>query len=147
MMKQKFLNQYQQTSIETGIENASPHKLVSMIYDGVVDTLALVKGAIERKDYETKANKVNHAITLIGGLRVGLDLENGGDVAKNYSDIYTYANQQLLQVSLKNDLDILAEVASLMRELRTSWNLMPDNMKSVTKDQLDNLKKVRVTNG
>ncbi|WP_024851365.1 flagellar export chaperone FliS [Hydrogenovibrio kuenenii] len=144
MMKQKFLNQYQQTSIETGMENATPHKLVVLLYDGVVDALALVKGAIERKDFRMKADKINKAITLVGALRVGLDMENGGDVAKNYADIYSYINQQLLQVSLKNDLEVLNQLAGLVRELRESWDLMPNNMKMASKEQLDNLKKVKV---
>lgn len=146
MMKQKFLNQYQQTSLETGIDNASPHKLVSMLYDGTLEALAHVKGAIERKDFEVKADKLNRAILLVGALRSGLDLENGGEVAANYSDLYFYINQQLLQVSLKNDLTLLEEVTSLIRELRDSWNLMPDNMKAATKEQLENLKKMKASN-
>ncbi len=50
MMKQKFLDQYQQTSVQTGLEDATPHKLVAMLYDGILDNLALAKGAMERKD-------------------------------------------------------------------------------------------------
>lgn len=144
MMKQKFLNQYQQTSLETGMENASPHKLVVMLYDGVLDNLALVKGAIERKDYQAKAEKLNKAITIVGALRVGLDMEHGGEVAENYSDIYTYINQQLLRASVKNDLDILSDVMAMVRQLKETWNLIPDNMKAATKDQLEMLKSGKV---
>ncbi|MBN2607029.1 MAG: flagellar export chaperone FliS [Thiotrichales bacterium] len=147
LMKQKFLNQYQQTSLETGLENASPHKLVSMLYDGALETMANAKGAIERKDYETKAHNLNRAILIIGTLRSGLDMENGGEVANNYAELYGYINQKLLHVSFKNDLEALADVMDLIRDLRDSWNLMPDNMKSATKDQLENLKKMKASRG
>lgn len=147
MMKQKFLNQYQQTSVETGLENASPHKLVSMLYDGALETMANASGAIERKDFEAKAHNLNRAILIIGTLRSGLDMENGGEVSNNYAELYSYINQRLLHVSLKNDLEALSDVMDLIRNLRESWNLMPDNMKSATKDQLENLKKMKAGRG
>lgn len=147
MMKQKFLNQYQQTSIETGLENASPHKLVSMLYDGALESLALVKGAIERKDFQRKAHQINRAILIIGALRTGLDMENGGEAAENYDSIYSYINQQLLKCSFKNSLTILEEVMSLLRELRESWNMMPDNMKNASTNQIEGLKKMNSKHG
>lgn len=143
MMKQKFLNQYQQTSVETGIENATPHKLVTMLYDGVLENLALAKGAIQRKNYEQKAEKMNKAVLIIGSLRSNLDMENGGEVSENYEALYSYINRRLLEASLKNDEVILAEVTDLVRELKEAWEMMPDNFKNASKDQLDQLKKMK----
>jgi len=140
MMKQKFLNKYKQTSIETGMENSTPHKLVAMLYDGILDNLAHVKGAIQRKDFELKANKLNKALLIIGSLRSNLDMENAKEVSDNYDTLYRYINRKLLEASAKNDVEILDEVATLVKELRSGWLLIPENLKKASKSQIDNLK-------
>lgn len=141
MMKQKFLNQYQATSLQTGMENATPYKLVSMLYDGIMDNLALGKGAMQRKNHELKAEKLNKAILIIGSLRAELDIKNGGEVAENYEALYNYINRKLLEASSKNDVLILEEVIKLVRELRDAWALMPDNFKNASRSQINNIKK------
>lgn len=141
MMKQKFLDQYQQTSVQTGLEDATPHKLVAMLYDGILDNLALAKGAMERKDFELKANKLNKAIMIIGSLRSNLDMDNGGEVATNYEALYSYMNRRLLEASSQNQVETLDEVAGLARELKDAWNQMPGNFKMASQSQIEMVKK------
>ncbi|WP_201022632.1 flagellar export chaperone FliS [Thiomicrospira sp. XS5] len=143
MMKQKFLDQYQQTSVQTGLEDATPHKLVAMLYDGILDNLALAKGAMERKDFELKANKLNKAIMIIGSLRSNLDMENGGEVATNYEALYSYMNRRLLEASSQNQVETLDEVADLARELKDAWNQMPSNFKMASQSQIEMVKKAK----
>ncbi len=143
MMKQKFLNQYQQTSVETGMENATPYKLVSMLYDGIMDNLALGKGAMQRKDYQLKAEKLNKVVLIVGSLRSGLDMKNGGEASENYEALYNYINRKLLEASTKNDEIILEEVSGLVRELREAWELMPDNFKHASRAQIETIKKIK----
>lgn len=140
MMKQKFLNQYQQTSVETGLENATPHKLVTMLYDGIIGNLAAAKGAIQRKDFEQKAEKMNKAVSIVGSLRSNLDMKNGGEVAENYEALYAYINRTLFDASAKNDEQKLDEVIQLVKELKASWEMMPDNFKNASQSQIENLK-------
>lgn len=140
MMKQKFLEQYQQTSLETSMENATPHKLVGMLYDGVIENLVQVKGAIDRKEFELKAEKLNKAVLIIGSLRSNLDMEKGGEVSNNFDTLYSYINRKLLEASAKNDLQIIDEVVVLVKELRESWSLMPDNFKKATAAQIKSIK-------
>ncbi|KUJ76087.1 hypothetical protein AVO42_09130 [Thiomicrospira sp. XS5] len=142
-MKQKFLDQYQQTSVQTGLEDATPHKLVAMLYDGILDNLALAKGAMERKDFELKANKLNKAIMIIGSLRSNLDMENGGEVATNYEALYSYMNRRLLEASSQNQVETLDEVADLARELKDAWNQMPSNFKMASQSQIEMVKKAK----
>ena len=140
MMKQKFLEQYQQTSLETSMENATPHKLVGMLYDGVIENLVQVKGAIDRKEFELKAEKLNKAVLIIGSLRSNLDMEKGGEVSNNFDTLYSYINRKLLEASAKSDLQIIDEVVVLVKELRESWSLMPDNFKKATATQIKSIK-------
>lgn len=143
MMKQKFLEQYQQTFLETSMENATPHKLVGMLYDGIIENLVQVKGAIDRREFELKAEKLNKAVLIIGSLRSNLDMEQGGEVSSNFDGLYSYINRKLLEASAKNDLQIIDEVIILIKELRESWSLMPDNFKKATIAQIKTIKKLR----
>ena len=70
MVRNRFLQQYTQTNMQTGVEGATPHRLVQMLYEGALDIIAQAKGAMIRKDYMTKGKRVNHAITIISGLSV-----------------------------------------------------------------------------
>lgn len=141
MMQQKFLNQYQKTSLETGMENATPHKLIAMLYDGVIENIALAKGAMQRKDIPLKAEKLNKAVLIIGSLRSNLDMDNGKEVSENFDGLYSYINRKLLEASSKNDIDALDEVTELVKEIRHTWSLMPDNFKKASRAQIDSIKK------
>ena len=141
MMKQKFLNQYQETSLETGMENATPHKLIAMLYDGIIENIALAKGAMQRKDIPLKAEKLNKAVLIVGSLRSNLDMEHGKEVSENFDALYSFINRQLLEASSKNDISLLDEASELVKELRHTWSLMPDNFKKASRSQIDNIKK------
>lgn len=139
MMNQKFLNQYQQTSVETGMENATPHKLVTLLYEGVLDNLALCKGAIQRKDYQQKTEKLNKALMIITSLRSNLDLEMGGEVAENFQNLYVYMERRLVEASAKNEIEMIEEVSDLIRTLKDAWLAMPDNFKNASKKQIETI--------
>jgi flagellar protein FliS len=142
MVRNRFLQQYTQTNMQTGIEGATPHRLVQMLYEGALDIIAQAKGAMIRKDYMTKGKRVNHAITIISGLRGGLDLEKGGEVADNLNSLYDFMVRRLFEASAKNDVAILDEVAELVREVKAGWDEMPDNYRRMSKVELEKQKAI-----
>ena len=56
---------YHQIGVETGVNTASPHKLVAMLFDGLLNSLALAQGAMEQGDIEAKCHQISR-----GHLRV-----------------------------------------------------------------------------
>lgn len=140
LMKKKFLDQYQQTSVETGLENATPHKLVSMLYEGALDNIALSKGAMERKDFALKSEKLNKAISILSGLQDGLDLDAGKEVSENLLNLYDYMKRRLIEAGTQQDSAALDEVADLIRGIKEAWDQMPSNIKSASHEQLKKLK-------
>jgi flagellar protein FliS len=136
MLRQRFLQQYAQTSVQTGVENATPHRLVQMLYEGVLDRIAQAKGAILRKDMEAKANLTNRVMDIITHLQSSLELEKGGEVAENLYRLYDYMNRQVFAASRDNDPMKLEEVASLIREIKSAWDLMPEEYRRLSKDEI-----------
>lgn len=136
MLRQRFLQQYAQTSVQTGVENAKPHRLVQMLYEGALDRIAQAKGAILRKDIEAKANLTNRVMDIITYLQSSLELEKGGEVAENLYRLYDYMNRQVFAASRDNDSAKLEEVAALIREVKSAWDQMPEEYKRLSKDEI-----------
>jgi len=122
----KALKQYATVSKRTGIEDATPHQLIMMLYDGALESLMTATGCIERKDFAGKGVALGKAITIIGGLQGFLDLEKGGDVAKNLDRLYDYMGVRLYDATMKNDVTIVNEVVGLLKTVREGWEGIKD---------------------
>src|SRR5690606_27077331 len=65
---------------------------------------------------------ISKTIEIVGGLRGFLDMEKGGEIAEQLENLYEYMERRLLQANLKNDVEILDEVAGLIREVKEGWD-------------------------
>lgn len=138
-LKKQFIKKYANNYIETAVSEATPHKLVEMLYDGAIKNINLAKVFIEQKNFEKKSEHINKALSIINALRAGVDIEKGGEVASNLYDLYDYCYGRLFSASAKNDTDILNEVLELIQTVSDAWKKMPDNYKRVSKAQLDQM--------
>ncbi len=100
---------------------ASSHKLITMLFDGVIERLVSAKGAMERGDAAVKGTLISKAINIIDGLRAHLDHEKGKEIAQNLSLLYDYMENKLFEANLKNDTVMLDEVLNLIRSIRSAW--------------------------
>lgn len=139
MTRQRFLQQYTNTNVQTAVESATPHRLVQMLYEGALDRIAQAKGAMMRKDFEAKARLTNRVIDILSSLRAGLDLEKGGDVASNLEALYGFMIEQIYKASRHNSPEILEETAELLRTVKSGWDEMPEEFRKMRKEQIDRL--------
>lgn len=116
------VNQYTNVHNESGLADASPHHLIQMLMDGFLARVNAAKGAMACSDMELKAVYISRAMAIVGGLSESIDLEKGGEIAVNLSQLYNYMTNRLLQASRENDERMLDEVASLMREIKEGWD-------------------------
>jgi flagellar protein FliS len=65
---------------------------------------------------------VRKSSTIIEALQDCLDHEQGGEIARQLDQIYTYIIFRLQAVNLKNDPAICDEVAERLGDLRESWH-------------------------
>lgn len=115
---------YQHVHIESQVQgSATPHRLVSMLFDGYFEAIAQAKGALASKDIESKCKAVSKATAIVEeGLRASLDLSSGGKVAQDLNDLYSYVAQRLTYANLKNDVAALDECAKLLKPVQEAWN-------------------------
>jgi flagellar protein FliS len=114
---------YRGVSATTAIEGASPHKLVSMLYQAVAGEIAAARGAMARGDIAEKGRAIGHAVRIVEeGLVAPLDLEAGGALAENLRELYDYIVRRLTIANLKSDDAALADCATLVQTMRESWD-------------------------
>ena len=120
------LRQYQKVNGVAQTSEASPHRLVQMLMQGGLDRIAQAKGAIARNDVAQKGVLIGKAIGIIGGLREGLDLENQAEALADIDSLYAYMSKRLIAANVKNDPEILNEVARLLITLKHGWDAIGD---------------------
>jgi flagellar protein FliS len=79
---------------------------------------------------ETINTNILKAQNIIVELQGSLNLEAGGDHAKNLDRLYDYYLRRLLEANLKKQADPLLEVERLVRTLRDGWAEMLRNQTS-----------------
>lgn len=122
MNPMRALRQYQNVTAQAQTSEASPHRLVQMLMQGVLDRLAQAKGAIARKDVPGKGLAITRAVALIGGLREGLDMTNSAQQVARVDNLYTYMMTRLTEANIKTDPKIIDEVAGLMITVKEGWD-------------------------
>ncbi|UZM14404.1 flagellar export chaperone FliS [Pseudomonas kielensis] len=124
MNPMKALRAYQKVNSHAQISEASPHRLIQMLYEGGLDRLAQAKGALVRGDIPQKCLMLTKAVDIITGLRQGLDEEKAEDPAsiQQLASLYDYMSAQLLQANISNDPEVIDEVARLLITLKSGWD-------------------------
>ena len=114
---------YQRINVETSMHTIDQHQLVSLLYEGVLSSIAAARGALARGDVLTKCNSVSKAVRIIEeGLMTALDREAGAELAQNLEALYDYSLRRLLLANAHNDDAMLAEVAHLFEPIAQGWN-------------------------
>lgn len=101
-------------------------ELIQMLFDGLIDSLVTAKGHIQRGSIEDKNKSLVRAGRIVLGLQGALDLDKGGDLARNLYELYSYVTRRLVHVNARNDLDALQEVHTLLNEIRQAWRDVPN---------------------
>ncbi len=113
---------YQQVGVETRVSGADPHQLVALLFDGYMEAVAQARGAMRAGQLEAKGLAVGRAVRIVEeGLRAGLDLRAGGQLARDLDDLYAYLTLRLTQANLRDDEAALDECQRLMAPLRDAW--------------------------
>ncbi len=109
----------------TGVTGADRTRLILMLFDGLLDSLAGARGHIEHGNLAAKGRALGRASQIVLGLRGALDFEQGGELARNLDELYGYVTRRLLQAHAGDDVAAIDEVRGLMAEIRGAWATLP----------------------
>lgn len=112
---------YAKVGLETDVQAASPHRLVTMLFDGVFEAMAQATQAIQAGNVELKGRALSRAVRILDeGLRAALDL-SAGQLATDLRELYGYVCMRLTHANLKNDPAAIEECQRLLTPVREAW--------------------------
>lgn len=120
-----MVKDYRKAGLADVVQTATPHRLIQMLMEGVLDRIASAKGYMERGAIAEKGAQISWAISIIDGLRASLDKQVGGDIARNLDELYNYMMLRLAEANAKNEPAYLDEVAGLLRQIKEAWDAIP----------------------
>ena len=112
---------YLETRSTSAISEASPHRLITIMFDACQEQLSIAKGAMTRGDVKGKVVSIKKAIDIVVRLQASLDFERGGSIAVNLDDLYTFCTNQLALANATNDVAKLDEVFRVIAEIKLGW--------------------------
>jgi flagellar protein FliS len=129
MQTNKGAAQYRAVRSHGLVADASPTRLVQIMFEHILTNLATAQGCMERirdnrplSEVTVKLAAMRKAVQLIGQLNATLDMERGGQIAEKLRALYDYMLVKLTLANANNDTRVVAEVSTLVRDVKTGWD-------------------------
>jgi len=129
MYSQRAAAQYRAVRSHGLVADASPSRLVQIMFEHILADLATAQGCMERiknnmplGEIVAKGKSLGKAIRLINQLNATLDMERGGQIAQNLRALYLYMLERLTLANVTNDARIVGEAACLVRKVKDGWD-------------------------
>jgi flagellar secretion chaperone FliS len=129
MYSQRGAAQYQSVRNHGLVADASPTRLVQVMFEQILAQLAIAQGCMGRiknnlplADVVAKGKAIGKAVRLIDQLNASLDMERGQKIAENLRALYLYMLARLTLANLNNDTSIVVEVSGLVQKIKTGWD-------------------------
>lgn len=117
MQSYRKLDRYHQVAVET----ADQKELILICYDEAIRALEQGIACYWQKKFEEKARLLIRAQDFITELLVSLNMEAGGQIARNLKSLYQFIIDQITVADLKRNLKLLSDLIGLLTELRSAW--------------------------
>lgn len=137
MMYNQAYNAYKKASVKT----ASQAELVVLLYEGAVKKLTSASskftpdGKLPVANIESFSADVLRAQEIITELQVSLDMEKGGEIARNLMSLYLFFNDQLRSANIAKNKDKIDSVLNMMSQLTESWKQAAESSNGTVSSQ------------
>ena len=113
---------YQSAAVAT----ADRGKLVVMVYDHCIQWC---DRALENAEIEARTHALQKVQAGITELTCALDLERGGEIARNLWRLYDYMSWTLSESILRRADPGIQDVRRLLSELRSAWQIATEELR------------------
>ena len=112
-----YQNAYKKASVNTLDQN----KLIIMLYDGAIKNATFAVEYMNSGDIEKVHNCLVKTKNIVTELMATLNMDNGGEIAKNLQSLYSYMFSQLIEANMEKKTEPVVIVIDLLKELRSAW--------------------------
>ncbi len=134
-MNNEGLGAYQHSQNHAQAASASPHRLIQMLLEGLLENVGRARGFMERGQIADKGMMISKCIDILNGLSSVLDEDKGGEVTQELFRLYDYCGRRLFECNISNDVEGLDEVSRLINEILEGWVVLkPDRVQVAGED-------------
>lgn len=106
---------------EAAVRGASPVRLIICLYEQAIEDLRRAVVAMDKGAIEIRTREINHALLVIAQLQGTLDMERGGEVAKNLAKFYVMVRAGLIEAQMKQSSGLLQQQISQLVTVYEAW--------------------------
>ncbi|MEQ8764006.1 MAG: flagellar export chaperone FliS [Planctomycetota bacterium] len=106
---------------EAQILNATPVKLICLLYAGAQRFLEKGETAMQNRNRAEAGNQINRAMAVIGELKASLDRDKGGQIAADLERLYQFVLAQCLEANLRQNPQNLQAARQILMPLQEGF--------------------------
>lgn len=107
------------------ILNASPEKLIILMYEGALQHLERARILLGQPGTELTGRigeNLSKAMAIIGELRTALDHERGAEIAANLDMLYEFCLDRIYKANLDRRAETMDAIIEVMKTLKEGWD-------------------------
>lgn len=113
---------YRNIELATRVENASPHRLIAILFEELERTVDAVLVAMERGDLARQADRQARALSILQALDGSLDREKGGEIAGNLSAVYRECTRLIAIGTRQKQPELVQKAQATIAEIASAWS-------------------------
>jgi flagellar protein FliS len=126
-----YQNAYKKASVNT----LDQTKLIIMLYDGAIKNASFAVEHMKSGQIEKVHDCLIKTKNIVTELMATLNMDRGGDIAKNLQSLYSYMFSQLIEANMNKKTEPVVIVIDLLKELRAAWTQINSKKKNDAKRQ------------
>ena len=124
-----YQNAYKKASVNT----LDQTKLIIMLYDGAIKNASFAVEHMKSGQIEKVHDCLIKTKNIVTELMATLNMDRGGDIAKNLQSLYSYMFSQLIEANMNKKTEPVVIVIDLLKELRAAWTQINSKKKNDAK--------------
>lgn len=119
-MMNRAIQSYQTVAAHTSVGASNSAELIMLVFEKLFDHLNTAEQELVRQgNPEQSFDKAIDIFTI--GLIPALDVDQGGEIARNLASLYDWSIRQLLKAKLRKDPQMVREVHDVLMPIYESW--------------------------
>ena len=128
---QQSARTYAQVGLETEVLSASPEHLITLLFNGARTAILQARLHMEQGNVAGRGQSLSKAIDIVdSGLKMAVDTEKGGELARNLVATYDLILQNLMLANLRNDAEKLTLAERLLTNIADAWRSNVDTQRA-----------------
>ncbi len=106
---------------EMEIRTATPEMVIVKLYEGALRFIRAARAHQEAGHIAGRATSIAKALAIVNELQHSLNLERGGEIARNLDSLYFFVTDRLLEANLRGSIAPLDVASGILSTLNEAW--------------------------